>query len=168
MHENSHKSIWHNLGVQEMAAATLAMHWRLLGSPALSFLNNWRVLGPRNSIHFRGILATKTTAFPLTLWKLCWGGASLGCWFTRQESHSLFPIWILLRAQKNYRNETMNILFSSPLSWSPFSCVFFSLVIHFTATGNRAFVQCLPNPVKINSLQYQCSVLRSGEGWETH
>lgn len=79
MYENKHQSSWHDLGTQEMAAATLAMHWGLLSSLLLSPLNNWSTLGPRNSIYFRGILATETAAFPLTVWNLFGDRASLGC-----------------------------------------------------------------------------------------
>lgn len=57
MRENGHQSVRHNVGKQQMAAASLAMHWGLWGSVSLSFLNTWGVLGPRNSIHLGGMLA---------------------------------------------------------------------------------------------------------------
>lgn len=63
----------------------------------------------------------------------------------------------------------MPILFFSPASRSSFPCLSPGPVIHFTATGNPTLAQLLPNQMKINSLQYQCSVLLGGgKGWETH
>lgn len=69
------------------------------------------------------------------------------------------PPWILLKAQRIYVNETMNILFFSPPSRGSFPCLSVSPVIHFTATGNPTLAQLLPNQMKINSLRYQCNVL---------
>ena len=71
------------------------------------------------------------------------------------------PIWILLKAERIHVTETMSSIFCPPPSRNPFPCLSLSPVIHFTATGNPDLVQCSPEQMKINSLQYQGSAL----GW---